>query len=204
MTTALLVAPARLLLIVLLPFVVLVRGAVWLDQRHQLPAWLALVGAGLATLTLLTVYGAWIARRLTGRARWRPVATWIVAPLVMSYCAYGVFYLSRANVKSDTVRSSYHDTHPVLRIALSTLTLADPNAVVTDLARHPSDYPAMGLPVNPRSRHYAQGDGWVHAVDLRTAGRPAASWAMERYFRLMGFATLRHTGTADHLHVELP
>jgi len=27
---------------------------------------------------------------------------------------------------------------------------------------------------------------------------------MQLYFHLMGFRTLRHVGTADHLHVELP
>jgi len=27
---------------------------------------------------------------------------------------------------------------------------------------------------------------------------------VQAYFWSMGFATLRHVGTADHLHVELP
>jgi hypothetical protein len=45
----------------------------------------------------------------------------------------------------------------------------------------------------------------VHAVDLRTIGR--AEWKnvlLNWYFRSMGFRTLRHVGTADHLHVSLP
>ena len=44
----------------------------------------------------------------------------------------------------------------------------------------------------------------VHAVDLRTKGKSElrnklVSW----YFRMMGFNTLRHVGTADHLHVSI-
>jgi len=53
--------------------------------------------------------------------------------------------------------------------------------------------------------HARQRDGWAHAVDLRTIGRSAiVNLLVEWYFRAMGFRTLRHVGTADHLHVELP
>jgi hypothetical protein len=63
----------------------------------------------------------------------------------------------------------------------------------------------MGLPVHDSSLHYAQPDGYVHAVDLRTIGRrEVKNRLVQLYFALMGFATLRHVGTADHLHVELP
>jgi hypothetical protein len=96
----------------------------------------------------------------------------------------------------------YTATHPLLRIAVSTLILVDRDAVITDLARTADDYPRMGLPIHPRSLHYRQEDGWVHAVDLRTRG-PLRSLLVEWYFRAMGFDTLRHVGTADHLHVAL-
>jgi hypothetical protein len=63
----------------------------------------------------------------------------------------------------------------------------------------------MGLPVNDGTLHYRQRDGWAHAVDLRTNGRgEVVNRLVELYFRVMGFRTLRHVGTADHLHVELP
>jgi len=77
--------------------------------------------------------------------------------------------------------------------------------VVTDAARTREDYAAMGLPPAETSLHFAQSDGYVHALDLRTAGR--AEWRnvlVEAGFRMMGFRTLRHVGTADHLHVSLP
>ena len=93
----------------------------------------------------------------------------------------------------------------IFRLALSTAVLFDRDLVVTDVRRIPSDYVAMGLPVREASLHYRQADGYVHAVDLRTIGRPA--WRTSTtvlYFRLMGLRTLRHVGTADHLHVSLP
>ncbi|HEX9580025.1 MAG TPA: hypothetical protein VF970_02885 [Gemmatimonadales bacterium] len=196
-------AVLRVLLILTAPFVVLVRGAVWLDRGLGLPTWLALLMAGAATLVLLTLYGALVSRRVTGRARLGLVAKWVAAPLVVGYCGYALLHLSRVNAKDDAVRSVYTAAHPLLRVALTTLILADRDAVITDLARTPDDYERMGLPVNQRSLHYRQADGWVHAVDLRARGQ-LRSVLVEWYFRIMGFETLRHTGTGDHLHVSLP
>jgi hypothetical protein len=112
-------------------------------------------------------------------------------------------FVSRVNAKDDAVRSVYTATHPLLRVALSTLMLADREAVITDISRTPDDYKRMRLAVNQRSLHYPQADGWVHAVDLRTRS-PFRSVLVEWYFRAMGFKTLRHVGTSDHLHVYLP
>ena len=53
--------------------------------------------------------------------------------------------------------------------------------------------------------HFRQRDGWVHALDMRTIGHGTVrNWLTAAYFRLLGFRTLRHVGTADHLHVSLP
>jgi hypothetical protein len=61
------------------------------------------------------------------------------------------------------------------------------------------------LPVFEASLHFRQRDGYVHAMDLRTIGRGAVrNWTTAVYFRVLGFRTLRHVGTADHLHVSLP
>ena len=68
-----------------------------------------------------------------------------------------------------------------------------------------ADYTRSNLPVRDRSLHFTQRDGYVHAVDLRTNGRSWLRNSFTRaYFTLMGFHTLRHVGTADHLHVSLP
>ncbi len=189
---------------VVLPFFLLVRLGSWLYLRWNYPTWIALGVAAGITVLLLTVYGAWISRALTGRARLKTVAKWVALPLVLAYCGYALLYVADTNTKSAEVRSYYRTLHPVLRLALSTLILADEDLVITDLAREPDDYERMGLPVRQRSDHYRQGDGYVHAADLRTIGRPAwRNWLIEGYFRVMGFRTLRHVGTADHLHVAL-
>ena len=113
-------------------------------------------------------------------------------------------FLSTVNAKTDDVREYYRTVHPLLRVALSTAIFASRDMVVTDTRREPADYERMGLPTLDNSLHFVQKTGYVHAVDLRTVGR--AEWKnllMVGYFRVLGFRTLRHVGTADHLHVSL-
>lgn len=63
----------------------------------------------------------------------------------------------------------------------------------------------MGLKPRAYALHFRQPTGFVHAVDLRTNGRPkSVNLLVELYFVLMGFDVIRHVGTADHLHVALP
>jgi len=62
----------------------------------------------------------------------------------------------------------------------------------------------MGLKSKNHSLHYRQSNGYAHAMDLRTNGRSEVrNFMTQTFFRLMGFKTLRHIGTADHLHVSL-
>jgi hypothetical protein len=193
----------RVLVIIALPFIVLVRGAVFFYEHGHVPTWLALLVAGPLTVGLVTVYAAWLSRALTGRTRALLLGKWVALPLVVFYCGYSLLYLSRVNAKPE-VRAYYTSVHPLLRLALSTWILVDPDIVVTDMRRAREDYPRLRLPVNETSLHYRQADGWVHAVDLRTAGRGGLRNLLVRaYFWAMGFDTLRHVGTADHLHVEL-
>lgn len=187
------------------PFVVLIRGAVWLYEDYHVGPWIALGLAVTATSLLLLAYAAAITKRIAGHWSWPVWGRRALVALVAAYAIYAVAFLAASNAKSPDVRSQYHALHPLLRVAASTLILMDPEAVVTDLARHPADYSRMGLPIEHSSSHYIQADGYSHALDLRTVGRP---WwrnvAAEVYFRVMGFETLRHAGTADHLHVWLP
>ncbi|MFB6280356.1 MAG: hypothetical protein ABEK75_12690, partial [Salinibacter sp.] len=110
-----------------------------------------------------------------------------------------------AHVKSGEVHAEYTELHPLLRMSVATFLLVDDALLITDVSRHPSDYEAVGLSLNPHSLHYRQADGYVHAMDLRTKGRSEARILLtRRYFSALGFRTLRHVGTADHLHVALP
>jgi hypothetical protein len=197
------IAIVKLVAIVALPFVAYVRASTLVYAKGA-PTWGAIAAGALITLALVALYASVLARRLGGRARMRKLAKWIAVPVVGTWCLSALFYLARINAKSDEVHSYFISVHPILRVALSTVILVDPDLVITDAARAPADYGRMGLPVNDRTMHYVQPDGWVHAVDLRTQGRSEiANRAVQLYFWMMGFSTLRHVGTADHLHVQL-
>jgi hypothetical protein len=199
-----LVLPLGALLLVL-PAVTLLRGSTFLYLHLGWVTWAAMAGAALLTLAVLTVYAALLSKRLTGRSRVRFVAQWIAAPLVIAYCAHALLFIARVNTKTDDVRAYYRSLHPALRLAVSSFVIVDDGLVVTDIHRTPADYAAMGLPVYESSLHFRQEDGYVHAADLRTIGRgDVRNWITAAYFRLLGFRTLRHVGTADHLHVSLP
>ena len=190
--------------IVALPFVTLVRASVYF-YLYFVPTWAALALGVLLTLVVVAAYAAWVSRRFTGRARFLTMTKWVALPLVLGWCTYTLLFLASVNSKADNVRSYYVTVHPILRVALSTVILADRGVMVTDLGRLPEDYGRMRLHPNDRSLHFRQRDGWVHAVDLRTRGRgELKNLAVQAYFWIMGFDTLRHVGTADHLHVELP
>lgn len=194
-----------LVVLTVLPFAVLVRVSVFLYAELDVQTWFALAGGVLATVLVVTIYSAAVSKKLTGKARVRVLAKRVAVPLVVAYCVYTLMYLSSVNAKSSEVREYYRSLHPLLRITVSTVILVDREIVITDAHRTPEDYAAMGLPPQMESLHYRQEDGFVHAMDLRTVGRP--SWrntVVDAYFRIAGFDTLRHVGTADHLHVALP
>lgn len=198
-----LLAIVKLAAIIALPFVVYVRASVFFYD-YGAGVLLAIAGAAALTIALVLMYAAALARQLRGRARLRGVLRWIALPIVAAWCLSSLFYLARVNAKSDEVHAYFLSVHPILRVALSTVILVDPGLVITDMARTPSDYDRMGLPRNDRTMHYEQPDGWVHAIDLRTKSNgEIRNRAVQLYFEMMGFSTLRHVGTADHLHVQM-
>jgi hypothetical protein len=155
-------------------------------------------------MSLLAAYagaaGEWLGARKGLRRLFARGAMGIGA----AYVAYALVFVASANVKSAEVRAEYRALHPLLRLASSAVILADPAAVITDAARTSEDYARMGLPVEERSLHYRQSDGYVHALDLRTTGRSGIrNLTVQVAFRALGFRVLRHAGTGDHLHVSL-
>ena len=128
----------------------------------------------------------------------------IVLPTVAAFSFYSLGWLANANAKSASIEARWAELHPALRLALGAARLADQSFVVTEIGRTPATYERMGMHQPRHSMHYTQSDGWVHAVDLRTLGRSAVrNHAIQIYFELMGFDTLRHRGTADQLHVAM-
>lgn len=189
----------------LLPFLVLIRTSVYVYVHYAVNGWLAL-GAGVGgTVVLLLGYLLYAALRFRSWKWLNSYALRGVLLLVIAWCGYSLLYISSLNAKDGDVRSYYRSLHPVMRVAVATASIADPELVVTDIQRTAGDYRRMGLTSRQQSMHYLQDTGYVHAVDLRTLGR--AEWknfGMKWLFEGLGFETLRHTGTADHLHVYLP
>lgn len=189
----------------LLPFYLLVRTSVYLNLEHGYSGWLTLVGGMSVSIFLLLTYLFFLFQKIKNRKRRFQFSLGGAGTMVFGFCLLSLFYLSGVNAKSDEIRDVYRSMHPILRVAISTVTLADNDLVITDIERVMSDYGAMGLPVNPNSLHYRQDEtGYVHAIDLRTRGRSEIrNFLLQTSLEIMGFQTLRHVGTDDHLHVEL-
>ena len=194
-----------LVTVIALPFLLLIRLTLHLHVFEAFNIWMALaIGIGAATVVLL-IYGAVIQHWITGSWNISRRKIQMFLLIVVLYSGYSLMYLSGSNVKSQDVASTYLSMHPTLRLATSTLVLIDQDLVVTDMGRTPEDYAKMGLPALENSLHYKQDSGFVEAVDIRTKGKPEwANFLVRIYYQSMGFNTLRHVGTADHLHVSVP
>ena len=204
----LLVASARVVAfwsaVAVLPFVLLIRGGVVSYRAWGFGTWPSLAAAALATAWLLGTYAWWASHRLGARPDSRRLIVRSVFGVALAYILYTLVFVASANVKSEEVRAEYRAMHPLLRVASSALILVDPAAIITDAGRTPQDYRRMGLTPAEASLHFVQEDGYVHALDLRTNGRSALrNRSMQAAFWLLGFHTLRHVGTDDHLHVSL-
>ncbi|MGD2152360.1 MAG: hypothetical protein PVG79_03775 [Gemmatimonadales bacterium] len=187
-----------------LPFYLLVGSSVLFYRVYGVPTWPALLAGVLLTVLVLLVYSAWITKRVSGKVKMPGFLPKALLAVVGAYCLYALIYISSMNVKGG-IGDTYHSLHPLLRLATSTFILVDSDLVVTDMERQPEDYARMRLPRYEQSLHFEQADGYAHAVDLRTLGRSGwRNFFMQAYFRAMGFRTVRHVGTADHLHVSLP
>jgi hypothetical protein len=192
------------IIVIVLPFFLLIRVATSLYVDNAVNHWLAIGGGMAAAGVVLLLYAQFVARQIGMGQLLANGAGRFVAVLVLAYCSYGLLYVSASNVKTDRVAATYTALHPIIRLAVSTWLLVDRNAILTDTERNADDYDAMGLSPRERSLHYRQADGYSHAVDLRTIGRSELrNGLMSVYFRVLGFKTLRHVGTADHLHVSL-
>ena len=192
------------IILAIVPFFLLIRGGVFAYEQWGLGPWPSLAVSAVATALLLVCYAWALGRRLGAGKGLKWLMTRGAAAIALAYVAYSIVYVGSANVKSEEVRAEYTALHPLLRLAASAVILADQGAVITDASRTPDFYRRMGLSPNESSLHFPQDDGFVYALDLRTIGRP--EWrnrTVELTFRALGFNTLRHVGTGDHLHVSL-
>lgn len=192
--------------LLILPFYVLVRTSVYLNLEYGYSGWVALSGGMFVCIILLLVYMLFLFQKVKNHRQRFKYSVGSAGVMVIGFCMLSLFYISKVNAKSPEIREVYRSMHPILRVAISSVTLADGDLVITDIERISSDYGEMGLPVNPNSMHYKQAEtGYVHAVDLRTNDRGMIrNYMLQFSLEVMGFETLRHVGTADHLHVSLP
>jgi len=191
-----------------IPFWLMIRGAVFLYEYygwHPSLAIVALAGiVGFILLVYVTMLWDWLFGVKHINRTTIKIKVGIVLVFLLTYTGFTLYYLSGKNAKSEEVRKEYKSLHPFLRMAVGTWIWMDGDLLVTDGARRSGDYARMGLPENENSLHYRQVTGYVHAMDLRTRTRgEIRNWLMKTYFQMLGFNTLRHTGTADHLHVSL-
>ena len=194
----------KTVLLILLPFIFLVRGSVYFYAQEGFSSWMAVAFAAFITFCLLTIYIVFFWGRLTGQVGSLRLKVVIAVFLVVLFSGQALLFLSEKNVKKSSIRKEFTSLHPILRLSISTIIYIDPDLIITDANRLPEDYRKMGLPSKKQSLHYRQSTGYVHAFDIRTKNR---SWLRNRllqfYFFSMGFNTLRHGGTADHLHISL-
>lgn len=198
-----------LVLLLILPLLVLVKGTVMSYQAEMSYLTSLLIGGFAAFVVLVTYFIA--IDRVAGRQMFFNI--WIklgvAAIAVLSFILYSMYVLNDENVKNKYIASQYTQTHPVLRLGLQSWSLFDRKLVVTDIARKLSFYRRNKIRVFHRSLHFPQKylDNKVYALDIRTKRRGKfRNWITQVVFRMMGFKTLRHkkNGTGDHLHVELP
>ncbi|VAW81354.1 hypothetical protein MNBD_GAMMA12-1533 [hydrothermal vent metagenome] len=195
-----------ILLLMVLPLLVLIKGTA-MSYYAEMSYLLSLFIGGFAAFIVLLTYMIAI-DRVAGRqiffSIWVKLS--VAALCVMSFVLYSMYVLNDENVKNRRIASQYTQTHPVLRLGLQSWSLFDRSLVITDIARSHSFYRRHRMRTYYRSLHFPQKhlDGKVYALDIRTKGRGKfRNWITQVVFRMMGFGTLRHTGTADHLHIEL-
>jgi len=121
--------------------------------------------------------------------------------ILVACVIYTVTFYDQVTFKTNATLAEFGDLHPMLQLAVRNL---DKKTVVTDITRDKKFYKRRGLKENKNSPHYIK-NGWSNAVDIRTNGEGFIRNSFVRaYFWVLGFDTLRHVGTSDHLHVQIP
>lgn len=197
----------KIIVILIFPFILLIRGAVEFHEQLHFSPFLSIIAGVAVTAILLFLYLTIFYSHFSGSlGTLKGIKLRMLAALLLTlfYATHGIFYISTGNIKNEQVKSEINKVHPILRLSISTIVILDSDLIITDGKRIPEDYKKMGLKEKAHSLHYKQKNGYAHALDLRTSGRSEVrNFLIQNYFRLMGLNTLRHVGTADHLHISL-
>ena len=197
----------KTIILLTLPFLLLLKGAIYIHVHYAFSPWVCILLGILLTTLILFVYFSFAYGKISGRFGGEDVIkrrAMIALIVVLAYCGHGIFYLSGNHFKNTALKKEISKIHPILRLSVSTLSHLDKNLIITDTNRLPEDYKKMGLKTKKHSLHYKQSSGYSHALDLRTKNRSEfKNKLVEYYFWSLGLNTLRHHGTADHLHISL-
>ena len=153
----------KIFAIVALPFICLIRGAVYLTDEYQLMPSMAIIGGLIGSAFVLTIYLMFFYGRLTGEVGSLRKKLRLAFLVVILYGAHGLFFLSVNNVKHSNIQKEYRNLHPILRLSISTIIHFDKSLTITNANRKPEDYRKMGLKSKKHSLHYRQSSGYVHA-----------------------------------------
>lgn len=197
----------KVVAILTLPFIMLVRGSVYIHDHYDPGARLSIIfGIGITSFLVL-VYISFLHKKVAGSisgSKSLKSKMAISFIMVAGFAIHSLYFISDRNFKNPQLKTEIRNLNPILRLAVGTLVWIDNDLVVTDTNRVPEDYKKMGLKTKTNSLHYAQKDGYAYAIDLRTNGKSTIRNTLTKwYFDLMGFNTLRHIGTGDHLHISL-
>ena len=198
----------QIIFLLIFPFILLIRGSVFFHTYYEWGPWLSTLGGVGVTVLAIFVYLTFFRRMFFKKEKTSKgnikVRLIFAVILVLGYALHGILFFSDANAKSESVQKEFTSLHPILRLSTSTILYLDKDLIMTDANRVPEDYKKMGLKSKKRSLHYKQSNGYVHALDIRTNHRSELrNFLLKSYFSAMGFNTLRHGGTGDHLHVSL-
>ncbi|KXX71390.1 hypothetical protein [Flammeovirga sp. SJP92] len=196
------------LFLCVLPFTMMIRSGIYMYHEYAMSVWFGL-SAGVVVMTMILLFYLLVGYLLFFR-KYKVSFTGIkrivltIFLFVITYTIFALFSFTGKNAKTDQIKQEYTQLHPFLKISLRTLLLFDKDVLITSLSREPEDYQKMGLASKSQSLHFVQNTGYVHAMDLRTNGRPIwMIWFSQIYFNTLGFNIVRHNGTGDHLHVSL-
>lgn len=192
---------------IVLPFVVLLRGSIFFHNNMDWGTWPSLAGGVVITAIVLFIYMSFVYGKITGKfgdkdnLQRRALFAFLV---VLGFAIQAVVFINNKNLKAPEIKKEYASLHPLLKLGVSTIVLIDKSLIVTDASRVPEDYTKMGLKKKGQSLHYKQKDGFSYAIDLRTNDRSEfRNQLLAMYFGAMGFNIKRHIGTADHLHISM-
>ncbi len=114
----------KIILLIFLPFLLLVRGSVYLHDHYAYMPWISLLGGMLMTGLILFIYLTSLYGNFTGRFGASNVLirrSILSLFLVVAYCAYGLIYVSNHNIQKEEVLKEFTQLHPILRLGVSTV-----------------------------------------------------------------------------------